>query len=183
MNYIFLNDRFEDIEAFAVIDILRRADIPLTTVGINKFDIVSRSGLTVKADIIDTELDFSDIDGIILPGGPGTKNLEKSEIMKKALRCSAEKGGLIAAICAAPSILGHEGLLKGRKATCFPGFENELYGALITDKSVVTDGNIITAKGAGVTVEFALEIVNYLLGENKMREIASEMQCERRTRN
>lgn len=177
---VFLNDGFEDIEALATVDILRRAKIDVKTVGISKRDIISKCGVTVKSDIIDTDLDINTVDAVILPGGPGTKELEKSDVMRDSVFFCHDNGKLIAAICAAPSILGHMGLLNGIKSTCFPGYERELKGAIIQEESVVCDKNIITAKGAGVTIDFALRIVEELTNKELSETIYENMQCDRR---
>ena len=114
----------------------------------------------------------------MLPGGmPGTLNLERSGLVNAAIEQAQKEGALICAICAAPSILGHRGLLRGRRAVCFPGFEQELEGAQIQDAPVVTDGPFITAKGAGVALDFGLEIVSRLLSREKADKIRAAMQC------
>ena len=149
MVYVFLADGFEDIEALAPIDILRRANVDVKTVGVTGKEVTSSHGVTVKADISvsDIKLD-SDLELIVLPGGmPGTLNLEASVGVQKAIDFCAANDKYIAAICAAPSILGHKGLLKGKKATCFPGFEKDLVGADACSDLVVIDGKFITGNG------------------------------------
>lgn len=178
MFYCFLAEGFEELEAIAPIDMLKRAGVQVTTVGVNGKNITGSHGITVEADITEKEFDASaDLEGIMLPGGmPGTLNLEKSETVQNAIDFAALNGKLICAICAAPSVLGHKGLLKGKRATAFPGFEKDLEGATANGDFVVRDGNIITAKGAGVATEFGLEIVSYLVGKEKSDEIKAAIQ-------
>ena len=114
---------------------------------------------------------------IVLPGGmPGTLNLEKSSVVQKAIDWAVEKDKLICAICAAPSILGHKGLLDGKNATCFPGFQEELFGANVVKDFVVRDGNIITAKGMGSAIEFGLQIAEILTNPLEVKKIRSSLQ-------
>ena len=178
MVYVFLADGFEIIEAMAPIDMLRRAKVGVTTVGVDKELITSSCGITVQADITSDQFEFADVEAIIIPGGmPGVLNLEKSEIVQSAIDEAVACGALICAICAGPSILGHKGLLKGKNAICYPGFEESLEGAIISDDHVVTDGNYITAKGAGVSVEFGLEIVKKLVGADEADAVKKAIQC------
>ena len=117
-------------------------------------------------DISEDEVDFNSIEGIVLPGGmPGTLNLEKNATVKTALKFAAENGKLIGAICAAPSILGKAGLLKDKRATCFPGFEEYLFGACFCDEPAVRDGNIITSRGAGAALEFGFFLLAVTKGD------------------
>ena len=169
MIYAFLADGFEEIEALCPIDIMRRAGLTVTTVGIGKREIVGAHGITVCADISDSELCFEDIELIFLPGGmPGTKNLDASHAVHKAIDLAIEQKAYIAAICAAPMILGKRGILNGKNAVCYPGFEAYLDGAAVSaDKKLVTDGKIITAKGMGVATELGLELVRILCGTEK----------------
>ena len=162
MLYLLLAEGFEETEAVAPLDVLRRAGIPVKTVGITGKTVQSTHGLTVTADILPEDVKFDDMDGVILPGGmPGTLNLQKDEFVGKAHDYCAQNKKLVAAICAAPMILGELNLLDGRNATCFPGFEENLNGANIVDDSVARDENFITGKGAGVALEFGAEIVDY----------------------
>ena len=159
-------------------DILRRADVHVVTVGVGTKEPIGAHGIAVCADIAEDELDFYAMEGLVLPGGmPGTTNLEASSVVQTAIGLAAERNLLIAAICAAPSILGHAGYLRGRKATCYPGFEQELSGATLCEKGVVTDGNIITASGAGVAVDFALELVRILVSAEEAESIRRGIQC------
>ncbi len=179
MIYVFLANGFEETEAIAPIDILRRSELKVVTVGIGEEVIVSSHGIAVIPDI--TEVDFApteDIDMIVLPGGmPGTLNLEKSRTVQDAIDYCMMNDKYIAAICAAPSILGKKGLLKGKKATCFPGFEQFLADAEYTGEGVVRDGKIITAKGAGVAIDFGLKLSEVLTGETNAKKIKASLQC------
>lgn len=164
MVYIFLSDGFEETEAIAPIDMIRRAKISLTTVGVTGKVVTGSHNIPVTADITVDELDFTDADMIILPGGmPGTLNLEADKTVQAAIDFAAKNDKYIGAICAAPSILGHKGLLKGKKAICYSGFEKELIGAEIAvGEGVVQDGKIITARGAGTATLFGLKLVEAL---------------------
>ena len=168
MVYLFLANGFEEIEALCPLDLLRRAGVEVTTVGIGGGDLIHGAhGITVAADIPDTMFSDSTPELLILPGGmPGAKNLDESRIVDSALRAATRSGALIAAICAAPMVLGKRGLLAGKRATCFPGFEETLTGATVTGEGVERDGNIITAKGMGVAQEFGLSLVAALKGED-----------------
>ena len=162
MVYCFLADGFEEVEAIAPVDMLRRAGIEVKTVGVTG-DVISGShGIKVipDMDIKDIVLD-DELEAVILPGGlPGATNLEESADVQKAIDFADANGKYICAICAAPQILGHKGLVKGKEAIAYPGFESELEGAIISEDYVALDGNIITAKGAGVATEFGLKIVS-----------------------
>ena len=174
MVYLFLAEGFEIVEALAPVDILRRGKVQLVTVGVGSKTVKSSCGVEVNADITLDELTLSDdIEAVVLPGGmPGTLNLEKSEYVQAALEYCYENGVHIAAICAAPSILGHLGYLRGRYATCFPGYESELNCRRVSDKPVVTDNGITTAKSAGYAVNFGCELVNVLLGPEKATAVS-----------
>lgn len=179
MVYVFLADGFEIVEAMAPIDMLRRAKIGVITVGVGKNVVTSSCGVSVTCDINDTAFKYKHVDAIVLPGGmPGTLNLEKSEVVQDAIDEAVSRNALVCAICAAPSILGHKGLLNEKEAICYPGFENDLVGATISKHAVVCDGDFITAKGAGVAVEFGLEIVRELEGSEMASEIRRSIQCQ-----
>ena len=181
MIYMFLADGFEEVEALAPLDILLRAGADIKTVGIGKKLIIGAHGINIYADIEDKELTSLDSQMVILPGGmPGTLNLENSETVISAVKKAAENNAYIAAICAAPSILGKMGLLSGKRAVCFPGFENSLKGAEVSDSGVVRDGNIVTAAGMGVALEFGLELVRCLFGNEKACELFKSTQAHRR---
>lgn len=161
MIYLFLADGFEELEAITIIDIIRRSNIEITTVSIGKELMVnSAHGVSIKADKLFENVDFSDAKGIILPGGAlGTTNLENHEGLKKLILELNQDNKFIMAICAAPSVLGKYGVLNNKKATCYPGFESELKGANIQTDKVVVDGNLITSRGPGTAIDFALKIV------------------------
>lgn len=179
MVYVFLADGFETIEALAVVDMLRRAKVDTTTVGVTGKTVTTSHSIEVNADITIDEFKLEDVDAIVLPGGmPGTLNLENNDKVQIAIDYALENDKYICAICAAPSILGHKGILEGKEAIAFPGFEDALTGATISSKYVVTDGKIITAKGAGVAVDFGLEIVKALCDEDKSKEIRDTIQCQ-----
>lgn len=179
MILVFLANGFEETEAIAPIDILRRNGQDVVTVGIGEEVITSSHGITVATDTTETDIAFSDeIDMIVLPGGmPGTLNLEKSKAVQDAVDFCTANGKYIGAICAAPSILGRKGLLKGKRATCFPGFEDFLEGAQFTGEPVEHDGNIITARGAGVAIEFGLKLVEVLSGKAASDKLKEAMRC------
>ncbi len=177
MIYIFLADGFEECEALVPVDILRRADIQIKTVGVGSNIITGSHGISVTCDTINKNLSFENLQGIILPGGmPGTINLEKDATVQSAIDYCADNNLLIGAICAAPSILGHKNLLNGKKATCFPGFEKDLLGAIVCDTQVVCDGNIITSHGAGAAFEFGFEILAYLKGNDFADNLKKQMK-------
>lgn len=170
---LFLANGFEEIEALGTIDILRRAQIPVQTVSItNDKNVTGAHNITVLADMTFPELNFSDVDVLVLPGGmPGAKNLNEHEELKKYIKEFAEKGKDVAAICAAPMVLGGLGLLDGKKATTYPGFEPELIGAKVTGEKVVVADNIITGKGPGFVFDFALQLVETIAGVGTRKEV------------
>ena len=166
MIYVFLAEGFEEIEALTPVDILRRAGKEVLTVGIGQKTVTGAHGISVAADLDENELPGELSEMIILPGGmPGTKNLEASPVVQAAIDRALENNLPIAAICAAPTILGKRGLLRGKKATCYPGMEAELVGAILSDTPVAKDGNFITAAGMGVALPFSLALVSLLCGE------------------
>ena len=175
MIYVFLANGFEEIEAFTPVDLLLRAGHEVKTVAIgceNDVKVVGAHGIEVIANL--RESDFCDTapSVVILPGGmPGTLNLGNSATVLSAIQDCAAHGGLLCAICAAPSVLGKAGLLAGKRATCFPGFEDQLDGAILADTRVVRDGNIITAAGMGVALDFGLELVSALRGKDAADEL------------
>lgn len=178
MFYVFLAEGFEETEALAALDVMRRAKLSVQTVGVTGELVTSSHGITVKPDIDISEITYENLEGAVLPGGmPGTLNLEKSKVVTDCVKHCYESGKITAAICAAPSILGHLGMLSGRKATCFPGFESELAGAEHTAAHVEIDGNVITAKGAGCAIEFGHAIVSLALSKAEADRIIEEMQC------
>lgn len=158
----------EECEALNVVDILRRAGEELSIVAVSDNKTVTGShDITILADEIISEHDFSKDDVLIIPGGaPGTDNLEADSFVQKAVDEMNSKGKLICAICAAPKILGHKGLLKGRKAGIYPGLEAELEGANVSFDEVSIDGNFVTSRGLGTAIPFALAILSILEGKN-----------------
>ncbi len=175
--YLFLANGFEEIEAIAPIDILRRAEIKTTVVSISDEKAVTGAhGVIVLADKTFDQTIFDDNAYYVLPGGyDGMLNLNAHDGVKKLLKEQHERGEKLAAICAAPTVLGELGILEGKEAICYPGFEQNLSGATISDKSVVEDGNIITGKGPGVAIDFALKIVETLKGKDLADDIAKAM--------
>lgn len=177
MIYIFLADGFEEVEALAPLDILRRANLDTVTVGVTGEFVTGAHNITVKADISIGDVSFENIDAVILPGGlGGTENLDKNEIVKNAVKYANDNKKLVCAICAAPSILGKMGLLKGKKATCYPGFENTFDGGEYVKQSVAVCDNFITSDGMGSAYKFGFEIVAALCGIEKAEEIKSQIQ-------
>lgn len=177
---IFLADGFEDCEGLITIDILRRGRVTIDTVSMNdSLQVHTSHGVTLQADKLFKDVNTEDYDVLILPGGKaGTANLEKNDRLKQALTKHCESGKLTCAICAAPSILGHLGLLKGKNYTCFPEFEDQSYGGQYQMELAVKDGNIITARGMGATIEFARLILKQLVSDDMMRYVEYGMQYE-----
>ena len=180
MIYVFLADGFEETEAIAPIDMLRRAGKTVVTVGVTGRVVTGSHGIPVTADLIQEELtDFEGTEMIVLPGGmPGTVNEEASPVVQAAIDYCAARNIWMGAICAAPSVLGHKGLLEGKHAVCYTGFEPELSGAILEKTGVVTDGSIVTARGAGVAVDFGLALVAALCGSEKCAQIRSSILCD-----
>lgn len=171
-----LADGFEETEAIAPIDILRRAGACVKTVGVTGKYVTGAHGIRLQADCSYTEIKSEKIDCLVLPGGmPGTNNLDRSPVTDEAIEKTLQCGGRLAAICAAPLILGKRGLLSGKKATCYPSFERYLTGAEYTQRAVVTDGNVTTSRGAGTAIDFALTLVSLLFSEEKAEEIRNEI--------
>ena len=178
MVYMFLAEGFEEIEALCPLDLMRCVGISVTTVGVGGEYITGAHAITVRADISADEFAAHSLknktDMIFLPGGmPGTLNLEASEVVCDAIRSAYEENKYIAAICAAPSILGKMGLLIGKSAICYPGFEEYLKGATISDERVVLDGNILTAAGMGAALDMGIKIVELFCGEQKASALRS----------
>ena len=174
MVYLFLANGFEEVEALTPVDYLRRAGIPVTTVGVGGKNIVGAHGIGVTADICDTAATPEDIEMIVLPGGmPGTTNLDASDVVHLFIDKAVEAGAHLAAICAAPSVYGKLGLLASKKAVCYPGFEEYLKGAKLCDCGVVTDGNVTTARAAGSAADFAFELIRVLRGTVAAEKIRS----------
>lgn len=176
--YTFLATGFEEIEALAPVDILRRRNQEVVTLSITgSLFVESSHGITVKADMLFEEADLSDADMLLLPGGmPGSVNLNNHEGVRQALIAQYERGGRIGAICAAPMVLGSLGLLEGRRATCSPGFEVYLKGAEYTHELFTVDGNIITGEGPAATLPYAYKILSFFVGEEETRTLQHKMQ-------
>ena len=175
--FVFLAEGFEEIEAVATIDVIRRAEINVTTVSIsNDYLVKGAHAISVMADKLFTEADFSNGDMLILPGGmPGASNLNNHAGLKNLLNSYVTHEKKIAAICAAPLVLGGLGILQGKNATAYPGFETTLTGAEYVKTGVVIDGNIITGRGPGFAVDFGLAIVSQLMGQEKADEVGAGM--------
>lgn len=178
MIYVLLAKGFEEVEALAPVDVMKRGGLEVKTVGVGGREVFGAHGIGVISDMLIEDIKPSGVEGIILPGGmPGTLNLQNDEYVNNLIDYCAENELLIAAICAAPMILGEKGLLKNKEAVCFPGFEDKLNGAELCDSSVVVCENIITAKGAGAALEFGSAIVDYFSGQAGVgTEILKNMQ-------
>ncbi len=177
---VHLATGFEEIEAINIVDILRRADIDTQMVSINnEKQVCGAHNIEVSADTFFCNADYENADIIILPGGmPGTKNLAECPELLEKINAHYNKGKWIAAICAAPLVFGRMGLLEGKTATCYPSFEPELKGATLSDDKVVISENVITGKGPGVTIDFALEIIKQLKGEELAKQLAAGLIFE-----
>ena len=177
---VLLADGFEEIEALAVVDLLRRAQIYVGTVSIGEdYQVHGAHGINVQTEDLFEEVDFAEADALILPGGmPGTTNLKEHEGVRKAVTDFAESGKVIGAICAAPTVLSDLGLLKGRRIACYPSVESEIQGAVIVKIPGVVDGNIVTSRGAGTAIDFALELITVLAGKQKAASIAESIIYE-----
>ena len=177
MVYVLLADGFEEVETITPIDILRRANVEVKTVSIKDTLVRGAHNITVKADMNIADLkNIDDMELLLLPGGAGHELLDASNEVHELINYAYTNNIYIAAICAAPSILGKKMILEGKKAVCFPGFEKYLYGALIQSDKVVVDGKIITAKGAGAAAEFGFEICKILKGKEVADSLMATMQ-------
>lgn len=171
---LLLANGFEEIEALTPLDFLRRAGVSVDTIGIGTKTVMGAHAIPVIADMTDSDADETKYDAVIFPGGmPGATNLDSAEFTDKIIARITAKGGRLAAICAAPLVLGRRGLLQGKRATCYPGFEDELIGAEISPLGVVTDGNITTAKGMGVALDFAKELAALLVSPEASKKISA----------
>ncbi len=180
MVYVFLAEGFEEIEALAPVDLMRRAGIEVKTVGVTGMTVTGNHDISVLADISPDEVERDKIEAIFLPGGGlGTENLEASAFVQEMIDYCKSKDLPIAAICAAPSILGHKDLLKGKEATAFPTYQKELTGARLSEKYVVQDGKILTGRGMGVSLQFGFKLIEILRGEEKASEIREQVQWEK----
>lgn len=177
MIYEFLANGFEEVEALAVVDILRRGGLDVQTVSCTGTDFIeSAHGVTFKADVRIKDVDFSAAEMLLLPGGmPGATNLNEHPLVRKAVTEQNEKGGRIGAICAAPLVLGGLGVLKGKRATCYPGFENTLEGAEYTHELFTIDGNVITGEGPAATFPYAYAILSMFVETEMVEQIKEGM--------
>lgn len=180
MVYVILAEGFEEIEALTVVDVVRRAGVEVCMVSItSEKEVKGAHGIVVAADVLLPNTDLAASELVVLPGGmPGAVNLRKCHVLCEELNKRAEKNLPIAAICAAPFILGELGILKGKKTTCYPGFEEKLTGAHATGTMVEKDGNIITGKGPAAAMEFALKIAELLTSKKQSDEVATGMLCK-----
>lgn len=176
--FLFLADGFETVEALAPVDVMRRAGLEVVTTSImGRKEVISAQGVTVVADTLFEAADFASADALVLPGGGvGTDNLSAHEPLRSLLKEAATAGKPVAAICAAPMVLGRTGLLEGRRATCYPGCEGDLFGATYTAASVEEDGNIITACGPGASFDFGFAIVERFCGSEVVSTLRAQMQ-------
>lgn len=177
-SFIFLADGFEEIEALTTVDVMRRAEIPVQTVSItDDLQVKGAHGIIVNADLKFDDADFTDIEWLIIPGGmPGAANLHEFQPLNTLLKQHFMSNGKIAAICAAPAVvLAPLGILNGKNATCYPGFEDMIDNAKLHTEFVVHDGNVVTACGPAAAMPFALEIVRTDKGEDTSYEVGSGM--------
>lgn len=177
MIHLFLADGFEEIEAIATLDILRRCGLDVQTVSVMKTRTVTGAhNLRTEADTLLADADLTQSEALVLPGGmPGATNLAACDALGRALTAQAGRGGVIAAICAAPLVPGRLGLLQGRRATCYPGFESELTGADVTPQPVVADDNLITGNGPAAAADFAFAIAARFVSQKHIGEIRRGM--------
>ena len=171
---ILFAEGYETVEALLVVDLLRRGGVEVTMASITEDEFVRSShGVNVEMDAVLGEVDVLDYDAIILPGGmPGTINLGESDAVRKAILAMNDAGKIVAAVCAAPGVLGKYGLLEGKTACSFPLHEKNLIGATVVREPVVVDGNIVTSRGLGTTMDFGLKLLELLEGKEKSDEIA-----------
>lgn len=181
MVYVLLAEGFELVEAMAPVDILRRAKVEVKTVGVTGKTVPASNGVPVVADLEIADADTYGLDCVVLPGGlPGTLNLEKSAEVQALIDFCVKEGKLVGAICAAPSILAHKGLLDGKEATAFPTFQKDVQegGGRLSDSYVVRDGRFITARGMGVSTQFGLALAAALASPQTAEEVKKSIQSE-----
>lgn len=171
----------EEIEGLAVVDILRRANMTIDMISItDSLEVTGSHHVTFMADRLLADVDWNAYDGIVLPGGiPGTPNLGACKGVTDTIKQFAKQGKLVAAICAAPGVLGQNGLLEGKKATSYPGFDEEMMGCVYLQDNVVVDGNLITSRGMGTAIDFSLAIVAYLSDEKTANALASKIMYKK----
>lgn len=174
---VFFADGFEEIEGLTVVDLLRRADIEVTMVSImDSKTITGAHDIVIEADELFENIDFSGTDALVLPGGmPGTKYLGEHNGLLELIKDFNDNNKLIAAICAAPSVLGVNGILKNKRTTSYPGFEDKLEGGILSEEPVVMDQNIITSRGAGTSIDFTLKLIEVIKGKSLSEEIAESI--------
>ena len=178
---VFFAEGYEEIEALTVVDLLRRAGIETQMVSVTgDKQVTSSHNVPVIMDALLADVNFDEVDMIVLPGGmPGTKNLENCAELMAQVDAFVQAGKYVAAICAAPSILGHRGILQGRRACCYPEYEEELTGAEVTRNSVEIAGNVIASRGMGCAIDFSLAIVSVYKGQNAAKELAEKVVYSR----
>lgn len=176
MVYVFLADGFEEVEALTPVDYLRRCGVQVLTVGVTGKMVTGSHQISVEADIVVSEMDLEQVEMILLPGGiPGVPNLEASGEVQKAIDYCVQHEKYIAAICAAPSILGKKGLLKGKRATAYPSFVPYLYDAKVQENGVYQDGKVITASSVFYADQFAYYLANILCGEEAVKDLKEKV--------
>lgn len=176
MIYVLLAEGFEETEAIEPVDIMKRAGLTVMLVSLNDKYVTGAHGITVKTNLSIDEIVRTDMELLMLPGGPGHEVLDEDERVHDLIDYAWNNDLYIGAICAAPSIIGKKGLLKGKRATCFPGYEKYLYGAELSEEKAVADGRMITGKGAGAAGEFGLKIVEVLRGKDASNKLRAAMQ-------
>lgn len=182
MVVVFLADGFEEVEALAPVDIMRRGGLEVVMAGVTGMEVTGSHGIKVTADLAAEDVDSSKLEAMVLPGGlPGTLNLEKSPVVQGCIDNCVKDGKLVAAICAAPSILAHKGLLQGKNATAFPNFQKDLTegGATLSSAYICRDGQFLTGRGMGVATQFGLALVEALVSKEKAEEIRASIQWEK----
>lgn len=175
---VFITDGTEEVECLTTVDLLRRAGVETQLVAVSdKREILSSHKVLITADLAFDEASYDDSDLLFIPGGmPGTVNMTAHEGLRSLLKRFADEDKYIAAVCAGPSVLGSAGLLKDKRATCFPGWEDKLFAKETTGEGVVTDGKILTGRGLGFSIDLALEIIKVLEGEEKASDIKGRIQ-------
>ncbi len=177
---VHLANGFEETEAITIIDVLRRAGLNVQTVSVTDSKTVTGAHqVPIVADSLFDEVDYHGIDAILLPGGmPGAKNLSEHQGLREQILQFNQANKVLGAICAAPLVFGDLGILEGKEAVCYPGFEKELHGARVLKESVCVSGHIITSRGVGTALQFALKLVEELVGKEKADQLAQAMLVE-----
>jgi protein deglycase len=173
---VVLADGFEEVEAMSIIDVLRRAGIETVIAGLHEGRIISTRKVNVVPDTTIDAINADDFDMLVLPGGqPGTDNMNADAHVKKLIKDFSQKGKLLGAICAAPIVLAAAGVLQGKRVTSYPGYQEDLIGAIYEEKPVVADGNVFTSRGPGTALAFALALVERLAGKEKSEKVRQAM--------